>query len=363
MSIVKLKVNGFLYSGWETINISTGIRQASAAFELTVNEKWQGRDDLNRIGATWKLQAGDACQVLIDDEQVISGFIDVHESTITHDSHSVSVSGRSRTADLVDCSAVHNPGNFVKQNILSIANSLSAPFDVETVLGDNVRAVSSIEKFELNNGESVFEAVERCARKQQLLVTDNKDGELVLDQASDSAYSFPLSGWESATFTADYSRRHSLYTAKAQQHGANFKDPLEAARVPGTVTDPAITRYRPLIVRPEGTTSPADALKRIRWQANRAIGESLRLVVTMTGFRDNNDDLWQKNRLINVYDETLGIDHQLLIESVRFSQSTDTGTTTELELVHPGAYAPEPVAQATNSGKRTAAKKSSYLDL
>ena len=300
----------------------------------------------------------------MDDEQIINGYIDVHSASIDHSSHTVTVSGRSRTGDLVDCSAVHTPGNFKDQTLLNIANALTAPYSVPCVLGDSVGALPVISKFELNNGESVFEAIERAARKQQVMVTDNADGQLVLDQAGTSAYSFPLSGWESASFTADYSRRHSVYIAKAQQHGHNFADPLEAARVPGTVTDPAITRYRPLIVRPEGTTNRQDAAKRIQWQANRDIGESLRLIATMTGFTDQNGDLWQKNRLISVYNEVLNIDHQLLIESVRFSQNEQSGTTTELSLVHPGAYAPEPVAVSSNSGKRTAAKStSSYFDL
>lgn len=362
MTKLKLKVNGSLYSGWHDITVISSLKQAAAAFELSVTERWQGRPDINRIEQTWKLRAGDACSVLMDDELLITGFIDVHSASISDSDHTVSVSGRSRTADLVDCSAVHTPGNFKKQNLLMIANTLTKPFGVSTVLGDSATAAQSIEKFELNNGETVFGAIERAARKQQYLVTDNAAGELVLAQAGTSAYSFPLSGWTAATFTADYSGRHSIYIAKAQQHGANFSDPLEAARVPGTVTDSAIGRYRPLIVRPEGSTSRAEATKRLRWQANRDIGESLRMTATMSGFRNPDGDIWQKNRLVYVYDRALGIDHQLLIEGVRFNLSEQTGSTTELQLVHPGAYAPEPVESGSTSGKRSATK-SSYLDL
>ena len=135
-----------------------------------------------------------------------------------------------------------------------------------------------------------------------------------------------------------------------------------------TVTDNQITRYRPKIIRPEGSTNAAQARQRISWQANRDLGSSLRMRATMTGFYNPDGDLWQKNKLITVDDKRLGINNTLLIESVTFKQaaSENQGSVTELTLVHPSSYAIEPAAEEAPT-KRVASKKaaetSTYFDL
>jgi len=191
----------------------------------------------------------------------------------------------------------------------------------------------------------------------------------VLDRASDRAYSFALAGYERASFVSDYSQRFSEYTAKGQQHGQDFDNPEDASRVTASTTDKAIGRYRPKIIRPEGSVNKLQAQKRINWQANRDLGKSLRFTATMTGFRDQAGDLWQKNRLIYVKDDRLGVDNLLLIESLRFRQAPrdGVGSVTELTLVHPGAYALEPAAIEQSATKLTKRKKTestnSYFDL
>lgn len=365
---VTLKVNGSLYTGWTDFHLSDSLKNAAASFELATSERWQGDSPSNTSTGQWRLRAGDYCEVLIDDTLVLAGWIDVHQPSIDKHSHKVAISGRSLTGDLVDCSAMHNPGNFKDQSALAIASALAAPFDIKVHLDDSVGGVALVKKFEIQQGETAFEAIERLSRQEELIVTSRRDGHLSLERGKRDTYGFSLGGYQQATLTTDYSQRFSQYTAKAQQHGEDLKDPELASRVTANAADRAITRYRPRIVQPEGSTNAQQAAQRISWQANRDLGESLRLRCTMTGFYTPAGGLWQKNQMIVVQDEVLGIDNTLLIESVDFRQSPTeaVGTTTELTLVHPGAYAQEPVAQQTET-KRVASKKadskSSYFDL
>lgn len=365
-NIITLKSNGYEYTGWKDFHLRDSLQSAAAVFELATSEKWQGvnRYDLGQ----WRLRAHDDCEVRIDGQRIMRGWIDVHQPSLDKGMHSVAISGRSLTGDLVDCSAVHSPGNFKNQTALQIAQALCNPFSVKVVLDSGITALPTVEKFEIQQGETVFEAIERLCRIEELIVTSRPDGHLSLERTTRQSYSFPLTGYESASFTTDYSQRFSEYTAKAQQHGEDLADPKLAARVTANVTDRAISRYRPRIIRPEGSTNAAQAKQRITWQANRDLGASLRLSATMTGFYNPAGEIWQKNRLIVVRDEYLGINNTLLIESVSFRQSANEneGSTTDLVLVHPGAYALEPVSEERQT-KRVKAKKtqqkSSYFDL
>jgi len=139
---ITIRVNGDEYTGWTDFILDDSIKAAAAGFELSTTERWQDNDTFNLGGGSWRLRAGDACSVFIDGERVLNGYIDVHMPSYDRNQHNVAISGRSLTADLVDCSAVHIPGNFKKQSPLQIANALASPFGVDVVLGEYVNGVS-----------------------------------------------------------------------------------------------------------------------------------------------------------------------------------------------------------------------------
>ncbi len=344
LDAVTLRCNGADYHGWQSVTITDAITQAAASFELGVTERWQRDDNGKRELHYWPLRAGDACQVQIAGRTIISGYIDVHNPSISPTSHSVRISGRSKTGDLIDCSTLHQPGNFNGQTVQQIATAIATPFGI-TVEMEAGLAPPTVDKFEIDQGESAFEAIERLCRKHQLLLIPTPDGNLQLTHSGRTNYPFVLaeSEWVSASVTVDYSRRFSAYHAKAQRHGYDDTDPLQAARVHQITVMPDVARYRPLIVRPEGTTATADAKKRIDWQASHDLGDSLKMQVTVLGFHTPVGTVWKKNQRVHVYSRTLGVDQALLIESVRFEKS-ERGTFTTLQMTHPAAYQPKPPA-------------------
>ncbi len=352
LDIITLLVNGTEYRGWQSIHVTDSITQSAASFELRVTERWQRNDGGKRQLIYWKLRAGDACTVKVGGQTMLTGYIDVHQPAISATSHSVDVSGRSKTGDLIDCSAIHSPGNFHNQTVLQIASAISVPFGVNVEMGEGV-APPFVEKFELDNGETAFESIERLCRKHQLLLTATPAGNLQLTQASKSAYGFVLDSWVSAQVTSDYSKRFSEYRAKAQRHGYDDEDPIKPTRVYQVTNVSGVGRYRPIIIRPEGTTDIADAKKRIDWQASRDLGASLKMQVKLVGFRTPGNagqgSIWQKNKLLHVFSTELGVNQQLLIESVQFEKS-ESGTFTTLELVHPQAHVPSPPSPSGSEG-------------
>ena len=59
---------------------------------------------------------------------------------------------------------------------------------------------------------------------------------------------------------------------------------------------------------------------------------------TVHGYRTRDGELWNINRVVKVEDEFAGLDARLLINSVQFQLTEDTGRTTVLGLIDRNAY-------------------------
>ena len=106
----------------------------ASGFALTVTER-SPEDGASAAG--WLAQAGAAVQIMIGGETVISGYIDVANPSMAATEHSISISGRSKAADLIDCSAEHGSGTWTNKTLAQIATDLAQPFGVAiTVTGD-----------------------------------------------------------------------------------------------------------------------------------------------------------------------------------------------------------------------------------
>jgi prophage tail gpP-like protein len=336
--LVTLEVNGKEYFGWTEVEIVSSIKHAAKTFTISVTEEKKS------FGLGFEITPGDECIIKIDGQLVLTGYIDLYEPSIEAESHTVTLTGRSKTADIVDCSAVHVPGNFFEQSLDQIAAALVEPFGIKVIVGENVE-FEPILKFELNQGESPFQAIERLARKERTLVTDDKFGNLLLTNASTVRYDIVIDRYLSARATIDHSSRYSLYKVKGQQHGPDFGDPLEASQVVGESTDAEITRFRPLIIRPESSTTLEEALRRAIFSRNRAIGESVNVTITVNGFHNSKNEKWEENKLIWLQDDVLGIEHEFLLHTVIFIKSNN-GSITELGFSLRTAFELPPVIEA-----------------
>ena len=96
---VKLLIGWHRWEGWQDIRISRSIEAAASDFVLsfTIHPKQTVR--------RFEIFPGDPCTVSVGPDLVITGHVD--DVSQAYDAHhrTISISGRSRTADLIDCSA------------------------------------------------------------------------------------------------------------------------------------------------------------------------------------------------------------------------------------------------------------------
>ncbi|NUX55919.1 phage baseplate assembly protein [Paraburkholderia youngii] len=403
--LVTLEVDGLTFEGWKAAKVTQSIKEGAIAFGLAVTEKLYGRSE------AWRIQPGAVARLFIDGILVCTGFVDAPEFEIDDSDHSVNVSGRSRSGDLVDSSTVVPGGNFRSADALAIISAIVQPYGIAVHMqeqddaptrvanawsgksgGSSVHKVGKkldpgkarIENFEINQGEKAYETIQRLCKLSGLLVFSRPDGGLQIARAGSKRYSFQLPPFRRGKAKFDWSKRFSEYVCKGQQSDPDFGNAGAAAVVwtnaehaayirkaqahlaPSvSITDEQIasytspsgkktTRYRPCIVRPEGPTDHAATAERARWQMARDFGEAVNLTVTVQGFHAPDGDLWQVNRLIHVADDRLNLDHELLIVRVEFSKGLD-GTLTTMELAPQAAYTPEPIP-AFSASRATGSK-------
>lgn len=339
--VIFLEVGGQRFTGWTSATITKSMKSAAIGFSLAVSEPRQ------ESGDPWQILPNDDCRLFIGDTLICAGRIDARNVSLSGDTHTVTVNGRSYSADFVDCSAVYIPGNWTNMSFRGIANGLSRGFkpDIEfdSDLGFNV-----IEEFEINQGETVLNAVERLSRLSGVLVSCTAEGNLLITTAGNSRNPEQIFRYISANVVRDYKGRFSDYIGKGQNGGANTANPEDAASVASAIEDPDVKffigeagqrreRYRPIIVRPESKTNQEQLEERIKYQRARDLGESLKVQVRLQGLSMTDGTVWDVNKIITFDEEFLGVKQDLLIGSVKFTQSNE-GTFTDLELVPEEAY-------------------------
>ena len=171
MHDVRLTVNGQHYGGWTSINITRGIEQIAGTFQLKVTEKWPGNP------AARPVRPGQSCTVSIDGATVITGYIDDVKPEYDSKNRTVAFTGRDKTGDLVDCSAIYKSGAWEKKSIKTIATDLIKPFGIGLIVNADIGA--PFEKASIEEGETVFEILDRLARQRGILLTSDGLGNLV----------------------------------------------------------------------------------------------------------------------------------------------------------------------------------------
>lgn len=347
--MIELLVGGQRYSGWTEARVTRGLERASADFDLAVTEAWPGREQ------PWVIAPGASARLLVDGEPVIDGWVDSYVPSFGADSHAVRVAGRSRTADLIDCSALVAGGQFRGYDLGQIARALAAPFGVPVRVEADLGA--PFPDLQLQQGESCFEVIERLAALRGLLVTDGADGALVITRAGGARAAVRLATGPGGTVlaasaTLSDAQRHSDYVVKAQQAGSDQIFGDGAAAVLGGAKDPGVKRYRPLLIVAEAQADGASARDRALWEAKTRAAKATSARITVQGWRQQQGGpLWQPNQRVAVSVPWLGLDRELLVVEVSYMLD-DGGTRCELSLSPPEALTPEPPAPGSETGSQ-----------
>lgn len=356
---MKLEVNGVQYTQFEQATTEIRLDALSNTFSFTAIGT-----DSNRP----PFKVGDSCRVYVNDEIVLTGHIEVIDGSYDAGSHVITYSGRDKTGDFIDSTI---------SSLSDLGTSISLKSIIEKVLNNIGLDIDVIDNAEPNKfnpaediaapepGENAFAFVEKLARKRQVILTSNSDGNIVIEQTPGETLIHALQniiGAEnnnilSASFSYDTTGRFNLYKMSSGLNLSPLSGSISTKDIVNqnaSVIDANIRAGRQLVLVPEGSYSSAENGKRAQWESRirQARGQLYSAVVQ--GYTPPDfDDLWKVNTVIGVADDLAGVNAEMMINSITYNLDTSTGRTTTLSLVEQNAYnlqLQEPVTQKVGDG-------------
>lgn len=325
-----LFVDNKVFNGWEETQVTRELNSCASDFQIKLTDKWQEDKD------AWRVTANQRAHVHIGKSPVIEGYIDSVEASVSASARAVQIRGRSKTADLVDCS-VTGANQYSNLNLQEIANKVVQPFGIPVIF--NSPPGDPFPLTTIQQGETVFALLDRLARQRKLLMFPSVNGSLVFAKAGASRSSTQLVlgvNVLSGKSNYDFSNRYSTYEAKGQNIGW-MGEGKETAAALGTATDLGVGRYRPLVLMAESVSDNGQTENRAAYEAALRKAQSLKVEVQVQGFYQKDNTLWDINQFVFVDCGYLGVRRWMIIKKVTFNKSNG-GSTSTLELVLPDAF-------------------------
>ncbi|WP_052689409.1 phage baseplate assembly protein [Xanthomonas albilineans] len=392
---LRLVVGGQDFGGWKKIRIEAGIERQARSFELEVTDRWPGSTaaaTADTAPPLWRrIRPFDACQIFIGNDLVLTGYVDATPIQYDGKRISVTVKGRSRTCDLVDCctpdtdrapTASHSLWSDVKgkdgktgtvvtpaaantnvwrnAKLETIAAALAAPYGVRVLT--EIDTGAPITEHHVQIGETVFESIDRLMRLRHVLSTDNALGDLVfIDVGSSGNATTTLELGENiqdGSCELDFKAVMSSYVVKGQRAGNDDDFGVDANEVQGddddlaeleggiadtgtpvtaSLADARSKRFRVLVIKQAGHADAGTCQDRALYERAHRAAKALEATYTVAGWRQGDGQLWRPNLLVRVRDALIGFDQTMVIAEAHYLLDED-GLRTQLRVGPPDGY-------------------------
>ncbi len=326
-----LKVDGTIYGGWESVDARRSLDLGANTFRLDLTDRWAGETQPRPI------RMGSRCEMWIDGQKIITGYVDDVNLRYSATERSISVEGRSKVADLIDCALplFQESAQFSGQTFPVLAARLAKPFGIKVIDESGVQWKSTYVRT-LDAGTRVYEFLEEWARVEAVFLTSNIDGNLVIGRASKKKVNTAL---ELGKNVLECEGRYSMKDRFSLYHylgHSNWEKDSYSTAIDGRAEDLHM-RYRPTVAVNDDAENPGDIKRRAEWQRNISYGRSQQATYTMPGW-SHADGLWEPNRLVRIVDSWLGLAGVWwLISAVRY-RLDEEGLRTELTVMPAEAF-------------------------
>ncbi len=333
MQQLSLTVDSILYQGWIRAEVTRSLDTFAHSFRLDYVDRWTDSQ------AVWPIRAQAQCQLKYGNHILVTGYIDRSSFKVDADSWTLSASGRSYTGDLVDASAIYKTGVWRNKTAFEIANDLVAPYGLEVTR--STPDPQPIRRFSIEEGESVYNALERLVKNRGYLLHTLADGNvsmMQLQQFVGVVGQAPINTAIERSFDEDYQDRYSEYHTMSQSYGEDEDgDAVTVHRTFDGVVDEGVRRYRPLKVVADSATDRDGLERRAKWERNIRAGRSERYEATFPDILDERGFTWTPGDRHHVVDEAFGLDAEMVVVEARI-EVEDKKVETTVQFARPEAY-------------------------
>jgi len=344
MAITLKLEDGIQYDGFTSITVFKSMHALSGAFEFEAT---------SRYPESFPIKQGQECVVYVNNQKVVSGYIESITRTINAHSHIITIKGRDKTADILDSSIYKNIEvlrSIKLEDLIRLILKKNNITGIEVINNvSNLKIFNKSDKISASLGMNVFDMIQKYCKKRQVLCSTNGDGNIVLQRAGTKQIANYLLNELSNTTNNILSVSLSENTSNSfnkivviSPHNSNtsVNKNKSVEDITTFSTNKNIRTSRITVVLTDSGLNKTQAKDLADWYINIKRARQIGLSLNIQGFGyDSNDDtkIWEPNQLINIKDTLLNIDASMLIKSVKYNFSND-GSITELELTNRDAY-------------------------
>ena len=346
---LELEIGGYIFQQWESMEIFTSMTNMSGAFAASTANFF---DD----PSGWNVTMASAVVAKLGGIPILNGYLDNFDIEYGPDHSQVTMDGRDKPMDIIDCSFGQSPNEWKNQTIKSIITNLLTPFEIQLQIDSSVSSemTTTIQSFKADEGDTVADIISRILRDYGMLAVSTGDGKLTLTKATttDNTTDPIQFGQNAVSGSLEQSQvdRFSKYIVKGMGQGSDNKSITDFSEPSGQVTDTLVTRNRPTVIFAEGPADSGTCLKRAKWESMVRAGLSRRLWYDVNDWDQSDGNLWLMNQLVRVKDTFLGVDKTMLIDTVVYTYNQGEGQKVRLGVVHKDTYTVQDKASTIKLG-------------
>jgi len=344
---IRMEVNGIPYDQFISFTVNRNIEDFSGSFDcVTSNTQYK----------TYPIKVGSQIKIIINNEPIITGYVDSISPKISASSHDVSIRGRDVTCDIIDSTLSAGDVELpTPTTITDIINKTQSSFGLAFTVVDKVgtKPYATDDLIACKAGETGFDFIDKNARKRQVFVSTNGRGEIVVTRAEPIDTGIKLlnvvDGADNniieSNAVVDNSKRYGKYIALSQSNLETLNltpeaDLGEATYISsGAIIDEEIRSSRIYNFIAENPSDGGSTVERAQWEANIRKARSLNYTATIQGIANpSTGKPYELNGLVYVRDDELGFDTFLLVKEITHNYSVDNGETTQFGLTYKNAY-------------------------
>jgi prophage tail gpP-like protein len=229
-------------------------------------------------------------------------------------------------------------GRYRNQNIKQIGESISKDHPNIKFVDKTSKGLKNIERFQLQQGETIHDAVERIARSENLYLVGGADGSIEIHDGPEKMSKVALveGYWPVLKISVKITTKDRFQTTKVRGQRAH-SDKAEDLKVEATVKDKSVKRKRTKVIIAEGDIDTKKARARALNDLNKQQGDGTTATVECSGFYAPDGKLWRPLQLVYVNFPTVHLDQTMGIKSIVWNKEENSKTYTRLELVDPKA--------------------------
>lgn len=336
--MIEVFANGRRFSEWTDARITRSLDHIAATFSLSLAAR-------NAEGDRVRLFPGDAVDIAVNGVDVVSGYVDQLATSFSAGSRTLSISGSERSADLADC-CLDETLEWENKKMDEIIRSICAGFGIKFSNKMNVDVGAPFQKFSAEPGAKAIDTISKLCRERGILCCSDGLGGMFLIKPDSCPRGPALTqGANLLSASVDFSLvdRFSSYTV----HGTG----KAAKKVMATAKDPDVTRKRPLVIIDSNAVEKDKVQARADWERKIRKAKSMGFRASVFGWSIPGG-VWEPGLVCSFHAPELFVEDplDLLVSSVEYSFSS-RGQITNLTLVHPDSFEPQPESKKIKAVK------------